>query len=46
MTDTIMISKAIRTSMDQIVETEYSIDRTEVVLDMNKIIGEAISEVM
>ena len=45
MTDAIMISKAIRTSIDKIVETEDSIERTEVGLDMNKIIGEVISEV-
>ena len=46
MTDAIMISKVIRTNINQIVETEDSIDRTEVGLDMNRIIGEAISEVM
>ena len=40
MTDAIMISKAIRTSIDKIVDTEDSIERTEVGLDMNKIIGE------
>ena len=45
-TDTIMISKAIRTNIDQIVETEDSIDRTEVGLDMKKITGEVISEVV
>ena len=46
MTGAIMISEAIRTNIDQIVETEDSIDRTEVDLDMNKIIGEVILEVM
>ena len=46
MTDAVMISKVIRTNTDQIVETEDSIDRTEVGPDMNKIIGEVISEVM
>ena len=42
MTDAIMMSEATRTDIDQIVETE---DSTEVGLDMNKIIGEVISEV-
>ena len=46
MTDAIMISEPIRTNIDQIVETEDSIDRREVDLDMDKIIGEVISEVM
>ena len=46
MTDAIMISEAIRTDIGQIVETEDSIDRSEVGLDMNKIIGEVILEVM
>ena len=32
--------------IDQVVETEDSIDRTEVGLDMNKIIGHVISEVI
>ena len=41
-----MISKAIRTNIGLIVETEDSIDRIEVGLDMNKIIGEVISEAM
>ena len=45
-TDAIMISKTIRTDTGQIVETEDSTDRTEVALDMNKIIGEEISEVI
>ena len=45
MTDAIIISEAIRTEKGQIVETEGSIDRTEVGLGMNKIIGEVISEV-
>ena len=45
MTDAIMMSEAIITDIDQIVETEDSIDRAEVGLDMNKIIGEVISEV-
>ena len=40
-----MISKATRTDIDQIVETEDSTDRTEVGPDMKKIIGEVISEV-
>ena len=43
-TDRIMISKATRTDIGQIVETEDSIDKIEVGLDMNKIIGEEISE--
>ena len=46
MTDTIMISEAPRRDIDQIAETEGSTVRTEVGLDMNKIIGEVISEVM
>ena len=46
MTDAIMINEAIRTDIDEIVETEDSTDRTEVGLDMNKIIGKVISEVM
>ena len=46
MTVAIMISKVIITDTDQIVETEDSIDRTEVGLGMNKIIGEVISEIM
>ena len=45
MTDAIMISETIRTNIGQIVDTEDSIDRTEVGLDMNKIIGEVISKV-
>ena len=45
MTDVIMISKATKTDIGQIVETEGSTDRTEVGLDMNKIIGEVISDV-
>ena len=40
-----MVSEAMRRDIGQIVETEYSIDRTDVGLDMNKIIGEVISEV-
>ena len=36
MTDTVMTSKATRTDIDQIVETEGNIDRTEVGLDMKK----------
>ena len=39
MTDTIMISKVIRINIDQIVETGDSIEKTEVGLGMNKIIG-------
>ena len=46
MTDAIMIREATRTDIDQIAETEDSTDRTEVGLDMNKIIREVISEVM
>ena len=46
MTDAIMISKAIRTDIGQIVETEDSIDRIEVGLGMNKTIGEESSEEM
>ena len=37
MMDAIMISKAIRTDIGQIVETEDSIDKMEVGLGMNKI---------
>ena len=44
MTKAVMTSKAIRTDIGQIVETEDSIDRTEVGLDMNKITEEVISE--
>ena len=44
MTDAIMIGEAIRTDIGQIVETEDSIDKIEVGLGMNKIIGEEISE--
>ena len=46
MTDTIMISEAIRTDIGQIVEIEDSIDKIVVGLSMNKIIGEEISEEM
>ena len=46
MTDAIVIREPIITNIDQILETKDSIDRTEVGLDMNKIIGEVISEVM
>ena len=46
MTDIVMISKATRTDIGQIVETEDCIDRIEVDLDMKKIIGEIISEIM
>ena len=46
MTDAIIISEAIRINIDQIIETGDHIDWTEVGLGMNKIIGEAISEVM
>ena len=46
MTDANVIIEAIRTNIDQIVETEDSIDRTEVGLDMKNIIGgEVITEV-
>ena len=41
-----MTSKAIRTDIDQIVETEDNIDRKEVGLGMNKIIGEVNLEEM
>ena len=44
MTDTVMISKAIRTDIDQLVETEDSIDKIEVGPGVNKIIGQEISE--
>ena len=44
MTDTIVISEAIRTDIGQIVVTEDSIDKIEVGLDMSKITGEEISE--
>ena len=43
--DAIMTSEAIRTNIHQIVETEDSIDRSEVGLDMKKIIGKVLSEV-
>ena len=46
MTDAVMISEVIRINIDQIVETGNNTDRTEVGLGMNKILGEAISEVM
>ena len=42
----IMISKATRTDIDQIAETEDSTDRSEVGLGMDKIIGEVISAVI
>ena len=42
MTDAVMISKATRTDIGKIVETE---DRAEVGLAMKKIIGKVISEV-
>ena len=45
MPDAVMTSESIRTDIDQIVETENNIDRTEVGIGMNKIIGEVISEV-
>ena len=44
MTEIITISKAIRTDIGQIVETEGSIDKLEVGLDMNRITGEETSE--
>ena len=44
MTDAVIMSEAIRTDIGQRVETEDSIDKIEVGLDMNKIIGEEISE--
>ena len=40
----ITISKTIRTGMGKIVVTEDSIDKIEVGLDTNKIIGEETSE--
>ena len=46
MTDAVRTSKAIRTDIDQIVETEDNIDRVEVGLGRNKIMGKVISEVM
>ena len=46
MTDAIMISKATRIDIGQIVETEDSIVKIEIGLDMNKIIGEENSEEM
>ena len=45
MTDAVMINEASRADIGQIVETKDSTDRTEVDLDMNKNIGEVISEV-
>ena len=44
MTDGIIISEANRTDTGQIVETEDNIDRTEIGLGMNEIIGEEVSE--
>ena len=46
MTDAIMISEVIRINIDQKVEIGDSIDRIEVGLDINKIVGEVILEVM
>ena len=46
MTDAIMISEAIKTGIGQIVKTEDSIDKVEVGLGTNKIIGDEISEEM
>ena len=45
MIDAIMIGEVIRINIDQIVEIGDNIERTEVGLGMNKITGEAISEV-
>ena len=45
MTDAVITSETIRTDINQIVETEGNIDRTELGLGTNKIIGEVISEV-
>ena len=42
----VTISTAMRTGIDQIVVTEDNTDKTEAVLDMNKIIGEETSEEM
>ena len=42
MTDAIIISKAIKRDIDEIVETEDNRDRTEVGPGMNKIIEEVI----
>ena len=41
-----MMSKAIKADIGQIVETEDNIDRTEVGLGTNKIIGKVISGIM
>ena len=41
-----MVRVTIRIGTDQIAETEDNTDKTEVGLDMNKIIGEAILEEM
>ena len=46
MTDAIMNSEATRTYIDQLAGTEGSRDRIGVGLDMNKITGEVIAEVM
>ena len=43
-TDTVIISKAIRTDIGQLVETEDSIYKIDLSPGMNKIIGEEISE--
>ena len=40
-----MTNKATSTDIHEIVKTEDSIGRTQVGIDMNKIIGEVISEV-
>ena len=44
-TDAVIIRKAIKTGIGQIVKTEDNTDRIEVGLGTNKIIGEVISEV-
>ena len=46
MTDAIMIRKATRTDIGQIVETEDIIDKIGLGLGMKKIIGEEMSEEM
>ena len=45
MIDAVMISEVIRIDIGQIVKTGDSIERLEVGLGMNKIIGEVILEV-
>ena len=45
MVDAVMKSEAIRIDIDQIMETEVNIDRTEIGLGTDNVTGEVISEV-